>query len=134
MYNVKDLDKVKANWRSFWNHEFIGRPYVCIKVPNKETGRYSYDSSYVRRIALAREGNILPFLLDCEAHAKSVLHFGESLPSYTIDVSPDQCATFFGAKVHTIQAHTGQELHIRDAKIEILTSMDDFYPKSLFTV
>ena len=99
MYNVKDLDKVKANWRSFWNHEFIGRPYVCIKVPNKETGRYSYDSSYVRRIALAREGNILPFLLDCEAHAKSVLHFGESLPSYTIDVSPVQCATFFGAKV-----------------------------------
>lgn len=46
----------------------------------------------------------------------------------------EKLATFFGAKVHTIQAHTGQELHIRDAKIEILNSMDDFYPKSLLTV
>ena len=46
----------------------------------------------------------------------------------------EKLATFFGAKVYTIQAHTGQELHIRDAKIEILNSMDDFYPKSLMNV
>ena len=46
----------------------------------------------------------------------------------------EKLATFFGSQVYTIQAHTGQELHIRDAKIEILTSMDDFYPKSLLTV
>lgn len=46
----------------------------------------------------------------------------------------EKVATFFGPDVRKIQAHTGEELHIRDAKIEILTSMDDFYPKSLLIV
>lgn len=127
MYNVKDLDKVKANWRSFWNHEFIGRPYVCITVPNKETERHRYDGSYVRRIRLAREGNIIPFLEDCEAHAKSIVHLGESLPSYTIDIAPDQCAMFFGASVF---CREGQYTNWVEPMAETLDELDLTFDRS----
>ncbi len=99
MYNVKDIGKVKENWRHFWNHDFIGRPYLCITVPNKETGSYRYNGSYGRRVKAARERNMLPLLKDFENHAKSIIHLGESLPSYSVDICPDQYAMFFGAPV-----------------------------------
>ncbi len=99
MYNVRDIEKVKENWKHFWNHDFIGRPYLCLTVTNRETGRYGYNGSYGRRVKAAREGNMLPLLKDFEAHAKSIIHYGESLPSYSVDICPDQCAMFFGAPV-----------------------------------
>lgn len=59
-----------------------------------------------------------------------------SIPGWyrTYQTKIEKVSTFFGPNVRRVQAHTGQELHIRDAKIEILTTMDDFYPKSLLNV
>lgn len=99
LYNVTEPEAVKSRWKSFWRHEYIGRPYVCLKATKDGCSRHSYDGSYVRRIRAARAGDMRSYLLDCDAHARSTVHYGESLPNYSMDISPDQHAMFFGGRV-----------------------------------
>ena len=50
MYNVKDFETVKKNWRSFWNHEFIGRPYVLVTAPKNGVAVAKKDETYVKKL------------------------------------------------------------------------------------
>ena len=99
MYNVKDLDAVKKNWRSFWNHEFIGRPYVLVTAPKNGVVVPKKDETYVRKLNDARRGDFFSAVNDFVETAKATMHYGESLPHYKADLCPDQYAAFYGAEV-----------------------------------
>ena len=99
MYNVKDLEAVKKNWRSFWNHEFIGRPYVLVTAPKNGTQREQIDESYVKKLNDAKNGDFSSAVNDFVRVAKNTMHYGESLPHYKADLCPDQYAAFYGAEI-----------------------------------
>ena len=99
MYNVKDLEAVKRNWRSFWNHEFIGRPYVLVTAPKNGITVSKKDETYVKRLNDAINGDFASAVNDYVEVAKATMHYGESLPHFKADLCPDQYAAFYGAQV-----------------------------------
>lgn len=99
MYNVKDLEAVKKNWRAFWNHEFIGRPFVLVTAPKNGVKQEKFDESYVRKLELARKGDFSTPVNEFVINAKATMHYGESLPHYKADLCPDQYAAFYGAEI-----------------------------------
>ena len=99
MYNVKDFEAVKKNWRSFWNHEFIGRPYVLVTAPKNGVTVGEKDETYVKKLNDARRGDFTSAVNDFVEVAKATMHYGESLPHYKADLCPDQYAAFYGAEV-----------------------------------
>lgn len=99
MYNVTDVAAVKARLGSFWRHESIGRPYVLLTAPKKNTPPAAVDLSYVRRVRDAARGDFTSAVRDFEKWAQTIVHYGESLPQYSADLCPDQYAAFFGAEI-----------------------------------
>lgn len=108
MYNVKDFEQVKKNCRSFWNHEFIGRPYICLNAPKKgmERTQKNLIMEYVTRVQNAQKGDFVSAVKEFDEYAKATAHYGESLPQYRVDLCPDQYAAFYGAE---IVAREGEE-------------------------
>ncbi len=99
MYNVHDLPAVKARLDSFWRHENIGRPYVLLTAPKRNTPVPAVDLSYVRRVRDARRGDYTSAVRDFERWTQAIVHYGESLPQYSVDLCPDQYAALFGAEI-----------------------------------
>lgn len=99
MYNVKDFEQVKKNCRSFWNKEFIGRPYITLSAPKKGVERPQKDLSYVRRVKCANRGDFESAPRDFAEVAQATVYYGEALPFYCADLCPDQYATFYGAEI-----------------------------------
>ena len=99
MYNVHDLPAVKSRLNRFWRHESIGRPYVLLTAPKKNTPPAAVDLSYVRRVRDAARGDFTSAVRDFEKWAQTIVHYGESLPQYSADLCPDQYAAFFGAEI-----------------------------------
>ena len=99
MYNVKDLEAVKKNCRSFWNKEFIGRPYMLLTAPKDGVPRVKKDTSYVRRLNAARNGTYEEVARDFAEIAKATMHYAESLPHFAADICPDQHGIFYGGEI-----------------------------------
>lgn len=99
MYNVKDLEKVKENWRRFWNHEFIGRPYMVLTAPKNGYPKMSGDTTFVKKLDYAQKGDFRSAALNFEQAAKATMHYGESLPHFNADFGPDQYAAFYGIEL-----------------------------------
>lgn len=99
MYNVHDLPAVKARLGSFWRHENIGRPYLLLTAPKRNTPVPAVDLSYVRRVRDAARGDFVSAVRDFEKWTQAIVHYGESLPQYSADLCPDQYAAFFGAEI-----------------------------------
>ena len=99
MYNVNDLSAVKRRLGCFWRHEDIGRPYLLLTAPKRNTPVPSVDLSYVRRVRDAARGDFVSAVRDFERWTQAIVHYGESLPQYSVDLCPDQYAAFFGADI-----------------------------------
>lgn len=99
MYNVKDLEAVKKNCRSFWNKEFIGRPYMELTAHKDGAPHYNKDISYVKRLNDALKGDYSSAVYDYVDVAKATMYYCEAVPHFKADLCPDQYAAFYGAKV-----------------------------------
>ncbi len=131
MYNVKDFEEVKKNYRNFWNKEYIGRPYIQLSAPkNGVTSRYVYDDlSYVKRIRAIEKGDYEGEVRKFEELAKSVMHYGEAFPCYCADISPDQYAAFYGAQIDARDGEwtTWVKRHMADnlADLDLTLNLDN---------
>ena len=89
MYNVENFEKVKKNCERFWNHEFIGRPYISITAPKDNAEPVWNEFSYVKQIEKAWNGDFLSTAENYMKIAKNVFYGGEALPYFTMDFAKD---------------------------------------------
>ena len=99
MYNVTNVEAVKARLTRFWNHESIGRPYVLLTAPKDDMPPPAVDLSYPRRVRAAQTGEYAAVVRDFERWAQCIVHYGESMPIFSADLCPDQYAAFYGADI-----------------------------------
>lgn len=99
MYNVKDFDQVKKNYRSFWNKEFIGRPYIMVTAPKNGFETSPNKQSYVQKLNAAKNGTFDAVVREYEARAKATMYYGEALPHFQADLCPDQHAIFYDGEI-----------------------------------
>ena len=64
MYNVSDPAAVKRRLGNFWRHEDIGRPYILLTAPKRNTPVPAVDLSYVRRVRDAARGDFVSAVRD----------------------------------------------------------------------
>lgn len=99
MYNVRDFDEVKKNYRSFWNKEFIGRPYIMLTAPKNGVVQPTEKQTYVKSFNAAKNGTFENVVRNYEKLAKATMYYGEALPHFKADLCPDQHAIFYGGEI-----------------------------------
>lgn len=99
MYNVKDFDLVKKNCASFWNKEFIGRPYILLTAPKNGVAQPQTKQTYVKSFNAAKNGTFATVVREFEEQAKATMHYGESVPHFKADLCPDQHGIFYGGEI-----------------------------------
>ena len=122
MYNVRDLNELKKNSEKFWNHEYIGRPFIQLRAPKSGVEAPEVDLSYIRKIRAAEKGDFESVVRDFDRYARSIMNYAEACPSYSIDYCPDQYAAFYGAE---IEARDGESTTwIKENVADSVTDLD----------